>query len=149
MTEGAAPAILTGEADGSAGSEERGESKVFGATPIEGGLAGGHGLAVLKNFTNLMIDLKIGRNGGEGKTELGDFRSGDGGGHWVKKGGARERRMEAGLNLTDGLAGLLQSFLRDGVNLGAKLFYFFFRDNTCVEEATSEETTDGGMRIDF
>ena len=57
--------------------------------------------------------------------------------------------MEARLNFADDLAGLLESFLGNGIDLATNLLNFFFGNETRIEEASREEATDGWVRIDF
>ena len=53
------------------------------------------------------------------------------------------------MNFADDLAGFLQRFFRDGVDLGADLFDFFLRDQTCIQQSPSEKPADGRVSIDF
>ena len=67
---------------------------MFRATPIEGDFAFGHGVAIIEEFTDLGIDLEIGRDMGDGSSELGKTRGRDSSGNFLEKGGAAEGRME-------------------------------------------------------
>jgi hypothetical protein len=122
---------------------------VFGTTPIEGSLTRGHRAAGIENFANLAVDLKIGGNGGDRDTELRNFLCRNGCGNLLKKGGAGDRRVEARLNFADDLAGFLECLLGNGIDLATNLLNFFFGNETRIEEAAREETTDGWVRIDF
>ena len=149
VAEGAAAAVLAGEPNGGARGEKRGESEMFGAAPIEQGFARGHGATGVEDFADLTVDLVIGRNGGDGDAKFSNFLGGDRGRNFVEQGGAGEGRLEPGLNFADDLAGFLQRFFRDGVDLGADLFDFFLRDQTCIQQSPSEKPADGRVSIDF
>ena len=73
LAESAAAAVLTRKTDRDVLREKRGEGEVFGAGPVEGGLAGSHGLAGVEKLTDLGVNLKIGWDGGNGFAEIGKF----------------------------------------------------------------------------
>ena len=48
-----------------------------------------------------------------------------------------------------GEAGFAQSFLGDGIDLGADFLDFFFGDDSGIEKFARKQATDGGVGIDF
>ena len=50
--------------------------------------------------------------------------------------------MDSGLNFADGLAGLLQCLLGNGIDLATNLLNFFFGNETRIEKAAREKATD-------
>ena len=149
MAEGAASTVLAGETNWSTGGKEGREGEVFGTTPIERGLSSGHGATGIEDFSDLGVDLEIGGDGGEGNPEFGDFFRGNCGGHFLQEGRAGEGRMDAGLDFADDLAGFLEGFLRNGIDLVPDFLDLLLCDQTGVEEAAGEETADRGVGIDF
>ena len=133
MAEGAAATVLTRKANGNVLGQGGGEGEVFGAGPIERGLAFGHGLAGIEQFADLAVDLKIVRDGGDRLAKIGEFFGGNSGGNLFQQIGTADGWMELRLEFGDGLAGLAQGVLGDGVDLGADFLDFFLRDDPGIE----------------
>ena len=132
LAKSATAAVLTGKADRDALREKGGEGEVFSAGPIEGGFAGGHGLAGVEKLPDLGVNLKIGRNGGDGFAEVAKFFGRNGGRDFFEKVGAADRGMEFGVKFADGLAGFTQGVLGYSVDAGANFLDLFFRDDAGI-----------------
>jgi len=80
LVEGAALGVLTAEANGRAGGDQRGEGGEFRHAIVEGTRAGGHLAALLEELLDLGVQVEAGRHDGGEAREFGDaFRRQAGG----------------------------------------------------------------------